>query len=185
MNLAVMHRIPSPRPWMAGLACWVSVVVSMACGSVAFGDGGLLATSGVMGLASSLGSMSDAEIQAIDARSRSESFAAQSVAIESQVLPRPVPARGVLARPGQPRVQREESPVPAPTTFRPARPRSAAEMHSTTEPGIQAAPVQQSPSRPSVTSPARLDGPRPEATRPVTGDRPPMPFSRLLSQVQF
>jgi hypothetical protein len=168
---------------MAGLARWASVVLPLAGGSVALGDGGLLATSGVMGLASSLSAISEAEIQAIDARAQSEAIAAQSATVEMRVLPRPVPVRRVVPRPGLPRV--DESPIAAPAVFRPARPRTAAEQSAEAERVNPTAPAHEAPSRPSVKAPAQIDGPRPQATRPVTGDRPPLPFSRLFSQVQY
>lgn len=184
MTNARTQRFAS-RPWVSGVVRWTAVVVPLACGSVAFGDGGLLATSGVIGLATSLGPMSDADIQAVDARLRSEVIASQATALEMQVIPPPVMAPRA-ARMGVSAVVEDRPAAVAPVTFLPPRPRTAEEMRSAGESRGETAPAASMlPVRPSVKAPARIDGPRPEATRPVTGDRPPMPFSRLLSQVRY
>lgn len=180
-NVRTLRSAPLGR--IAGLARWAAVVAPLACGSAAFGED-LLATSGVLGLASSLGSMSDAEIQAFDARTRSEVIAAQAAELELQVLPRPVAAPRI-GRPGAAIV--EESPTAsAAVTFLPPRPRTAEEMRAASGSRSEPVPSASMPTvQPSVKAPARMDGPRPEVTRPVTGDRPAMPFSRLLSQVRY
>jgi len=182
------RRFASSSPWITRVARWATIVLPLAGGSVARGDDGLIASSGVLGLASSLGAMSDSEVQAIDARARSEAFAARAAAarVESQSLPRPASIGRVLPRPGGlPRV--EENPAPAAAVFGPARPRSAAELRPAVEPARMTVPTPEPLTRPSVRSPAQIDLPTPpDSSRPVTdSDRPPMPFSRLLSQVRF
>lgn len=180
-NVRTLRSAPLGR--IAGLARWAAVVAPLACGSAAFGED-LLATSGVLGLASSLGSMSDAEIQAFDARTRSEVIAAQAAQLEMQVLPRPVSAPR-FDRSGAAVVEKSPT-VAAPVTFLPPRPRTAEELRAASGSRSEPVPAASMPTvRPSVTAPARMDGPRPEVTRPVTGDRPAMPFSRLLSQVRY
>lgn len=181
------HRFAS-RSRAAGVALWAAVVLPLVCGSAAFGDGGLLATSGVIGLATSLGPMSDADIDAVDARIRGDVIASQAAALEmQQVIPQPVIAPRP-ARLGLPAPAVEDRPsAGAPVSFLPPRPRTAEEMRaaSSESRGLSVPPASVPPVRPSVKAPGRIDGPRPEATRPVTGDRPPMPFSRLLSQVRY
>jgi len=180
MTAASTLRFADPRRSLAGLARWASVVLPLACCSAAFADGDLVASSGVFGLASSLVSVTDADLQAFDAGYASAAVAAQAVAVETRTLPELPAASGQSGE-----FETGDSLVASPVVFRPARPRTAAEVRAASEAGNVSPASFQSPVRPSVKAPARTnEGPRPEATRPVTGDRPPMPFSRLVSQVQ-
>jgi hypothetical protein len=177
MSRSQALRFAPSRPWLNGLACSASVAVSLVCGSAAFGDGGLLATTGVIGLASSLGPMTDADMQAVDRRLQSEALTARAAVLDIQeVIPTRPQSGGAVSR--------SESIVPA-SAFRPARPRTAGETRSASEPSAPAASTRDVPSRPSAKAPVQIEGVRPEVTRPITGDRPAMPFSRLLSQVRY
>lgn len=173
---------PSVRR-LNGLARWALVAMPLVSSSVAVGDGGLLATTGVIGLASSLAPMIEADVQAVDARVQAEALAARSTAVDMhQVIPSRPRAGGAISRPTAPLAPETSAPA---VTFRPARPRTAAEIRASLTPSVPAAPAHGAPARPTVTAPTRVEGPRPEVTRPVTGDRPAMPFSRLVSQVRY
>lgn len=172
-------RFTSPRAWLNGVACWASVALPLVCGSAAFGDGGLLASVGVIGLASSLEPMTDAEMQAVDARLKNDVLIARAAALD---------IREVI--PSRPRVSvsasRPSEAVARASTFRSARPRLAGETRSAPQSSAPAASASREvPVQPSAKVPAQIEGQRPEVTRPVTGDRPAAPFGRLLSQVRY
>lgn len=149
----------------------ISAIV--ACVAPAFGQGLSVAPSsglGVLGLASSLGSMGEEQLASLDFASQGDATLARIDALESSAGRRPT---GVRARPGLPGEATPGLTRPAMAPSRPASTSRSTDAGTSRSPAVGGSPAA-APIRPSVKAPIR------PASEPTAASASPVPSRSMV-----